>query len=221
MKSNICDFASVSSMNFLLGSLMLVLAAGIMPLAAQTESESSAEDKNKLKPLRSDVGIIGLTANFTALNSFTFFDDNTLMDDGSSELEFVIRDVRTISPRAGVGFQVLTSFFTGGNKSFGLGSWGLGPVIRFYPLWTNRWQPYFQSNMLIGNNLGLGDLAETSNEGQGARIRFGLRVGLAHRLNNSWGVFIEGGPDWESNTLFSADARTLQLNIGFDLYLFN
>jgi hypothetical protein len=179
-------------------------------------------ENNELESMRSDVGIHGLTANFHWLGKTTYLGNDTLSYDGSSELEFVYRDVRMMSPRLGVGFQVLTSFFTDGpDSNFGVGSWGLGPVVRAYPLRTDRFLPYVQFNSLFGNNLAVGTLANTAEEGDGFRIRLGMRAGAAVRLTNSVGLFAEVGYDWESSSFFKADVRALQLNIGIDYYLFN
>jgi hypothetical protein len=215
------------------------LLAGMICFSAAPLLAQSPEDNSGIKSLRSDVGIIGLTANFMSLNSFDRLDtDSTttpLLEDGSNELEFVLRNVRMISPRLGVGFQVLTSFFVNGSSGndtvldggadsgddpeFGIGSWGLGPVLRAYPFKTDRFQPYVEADALFGNNLGVGKIADSQLQG-GFRVRLGLRAGVAYRITNSFGLFVEGGPDWESPRLFKADARALQLNFGIDLYRF-
>jgi len=195
----------------------LFLAGSLQTVVAQSQNSGIA-------PLRSDVGINGLTVNYHGLQNFTNHSNDTLHFDGSSELEFVFRDVRMVSQRIGVGFQLMTSFFTNGpneGKSFGIGSWGIGPVVRAYPFKTDRFQPYVQANSLFGVGMGLGKLANTTNRGHGFRMRLGLRGGVAYRLIDNFGIFVEGGYDWESGALFKADARTLQLNIGLDLYLFN
>ncbi len=188
----------------------------IQPLSAQN---LSTQPHDNLKSLRSDVGIVGLTANFDRLNWYYYLGNDTLEADNNHEIEIVFRDVRMMSQRFGVGFQLLTSFFVDGSD-FGVGSWGLGPVIRGYPLKTDRLQPYLQAKALFGNNLAVGELADTKTGGEGFRIRLGLRAGLALRISNSLGFFIEFGPDWESSRLFRADARVWQINIGIDLYRF-
>ncbi|SMO32067.1 hypothetical protein [Fodinibius sediminis] len=200
----------------------LLLAVGILLFSAGSLHAQTTD--SAIKPLRSDVGINGLTANFHWLSNFTQLDDDTLRSDGSSELEFVFRDIRMMTPRLGVGFQVLGSFFidnSGDNTSFGVGSWGLGPVFRAYPFKTNRFQPYVQGNALFGNNLAVGTMANSRTGGNGFRVRLGLRGGVAYRINNSIGFFVEAGPDWESGRLFKADARNMQINIGIDVYRFN
>lgn len=202
-------------------AIIAILTIGLcsQPVAAQSMQESN---DNGFKSLRSDVGIHGLTANFHFLSDFSYLGNDTLQTDGSSELEFVYRDVRMMSQRLGVGFQVLTSFFVDGpDASFGVGSWGAGPIFRAYPLKTDQFQPYVQANTLFGNNLALSTLANTQNGGDGFRIRLGLRAGFALRLSNSVGLFTEVGYDWESSRLFKADARAFQANIGIDYYLFN
>ncbi len=189
------------------------------PLSAQELDPRPADDP--IKSLRSDVGIVGLTANLDWWNSFHYMGSDTLglAYDTNHEVEIVFRNVRMISPHMGVGFMVLGGFFIDG-EDFGLGSWGLGPVLRYYPLQTDRFTPYLQAHSLLGNNLGLGELADTINEANGFRMRLALQAGIGIRLTNSLGFFIEFGPEWESSTLFSADSRVWQFNIGIDLYRF-
>ncbi|MGD8427907.1 MAG: hypothetical protein PVH63_09755 [Balneolaceae bacterium] len=203
--------------NKLFFSLVLIFISLVVSQPVHAQSSQS----NQFRELRSDVGINGLTANFHFLSKFTYLGNDTLQNDGSSELEIVYRDVRMMSPRLGIGFQVLGSFFTdGANSGFGIGSWGLGPVFRAYPFKTERFQPYFQANALFGKDLAVSKLANTQ-EGRGFRIRLGLRGGLAARITPKVGLFSEIGYDWESSSLFKADARALQFNLGVDLYLFN
>lgn len=206
------------------GFAMMLCLFGMMsrPVMAQT-----AETDTGIQSLRSDVGIIGLTANIHSLATFDYINtDSTFTapdSDGSTELEFVLRDIRMLSPRVGVGFQILTSFFVNdaeGEPSFGIGSWGLGPSVRAYPFETDRFQPYVQANALLGNNLAAGRSANT-NGGGDFRVRMGLRAGAAYRITNGLGLFIEAGPDWESSRIFQPTARTLQLNFGIDVYRFN
>lgn len=212
----------VRSCKILTSALVLVLVASVISNVVYAQSQSSSADDNGIRPLNYDVGIHGLTANTHWLGDLHYKGNtDSLSFDSSSELEFVYRNVRTMFPRLGVGYQVVTSFFTDGeNADFGIGSWGVGPIIRGYPFKTDRLQPYVQLNSLFGNNLALGTLSNTT-EDYGFRVRFGLRAGLAIRLTNSVGLFTEIGYDWESNRLFKADSRNLQANIGIDYYLFN
>ncbi len=191
-------------------------------LTAPTAAAQNADNGDSIMPLRSDVGINGLKANFHWLSDFHYMGNDDLSYDGSSELEFVFRNVRMVSPRIGVGLQALTSFFVNGPDSdFGVGSWGLGPVVRAYPLKTDQFQPYLEAGALFGRNMGLGTLANTREAADGFRARMSLRAGVAYRFTNSFGIFIEGGPDWESPRIFRSDARAWQLNFGVDLYRFN
>lgn len=202
-------------------SLILLLTVGIFsqPVFAQAGDPDS---QNQLKSLRNDVGIHGFTVNMHQLSDFSYLGTDTLNIDDSSELEVVYRNVRTMSPRLGVGFQVLTSFFTDGeNADFGIGSWGAGPFVRGYPFKTDRFQPYLQFNSLFGKDLAVSELANTREGGEGFRVRLGGRAGFALRISNSIGLFSEIGYDWESSRLFEADARALQANFGIDFYLFN
>ncbi|WP_138431315.1 hypothetical protein [Fodinibius saliphilus] len=213
-------FDSFYSYLGIVASVMLLSVVICNPVAAQTDNAASEEDQFKL--LRSDVGIHGLTVNLHQLSNLTYKKSDTLQFDGTSELEFVYRNVRMMSQRLGVGYQLMTSFFTGGDDSnFGVGSWGLGPVVRAYPFRSDQFQPYVQLNSLFGNNLGVGRLANTQKVSKGFRVRFGLRAGLAVRISNGFGVFTEVGYDWESSRIFKADSRSFQTNIGFDFYLFN
>lgn len=200
----------------------MLLIMGLIVQPASAQSTDSPSQNNELESLRSDVGIHGLTANLHFFNDATYLGNDTLSYDGSSELEFIYRDIRMMSPRLGVGFQILGSFFTDApNSSFGVGSIGAGPVVRAYPFRTDRFLPYVQFNSLFGKDLAVGSLANTNEVGDGFRVRLGLRAGAAVRITNSLGLFTELGYDWESSRLFKADARALQFNVGFDYYLFN
>lgn len=218
------DLKAISSpRKHLLGLFLTILISIFLSSAVFAQGSESMEQSQRIKPLRTDVGILGLTANFKWLNDFTYMGNKVLeSDDNNTELEIEFRDVRTMSPRAAIGFQVLTSFYAGGSD-FGVGSWGLGPVFRAYPLAykLDRWQPYFQTDALFGNNMALGELSDTRNGGDGFRVRLGLRGGIAYRFTNEFGIFVEGGPDWESSRFFKADARAWQINFGIDLYRFN
>lgn len=199
---------------------VLILSVGLLlsePMAAQESDDIFVDDS--FTTLRSDVGIVGLTANLDWWNSFHYMGTDSLVFDNTHEIEIVFRDVRMISHRLGVGFMVMGSFVTSGSN-FGLGGWGIGPVIRGYPFKTDIFMPYFQAQMLLGNNMGLGELSDTINEANGFRIRLGLKAGLGIRITDSFGIFIEFGPMWESSTLFSADSRVWQFNIGIDWYRF-
>ncbi|PAU94964.1 hypothetical protein CK503_05730 [Aliifodinibius salipaludis] len=206
----------------LTSALLLILSAGVISNTIYAQSQSSSADNNGIRPLNYDVGIHGLTANTHWLSDLHYKGNSKeLTYDESSELEFVYRNVRTMFPRLGVGYQVVTSFFTDSeNADFGVGSWGVGPIVRAYPFKTDRLQPYVQLNSLFGNNLAMGTLANTDKD-MGFRVRLGLRAGMAIRISNNVGIFTEVGYDWESDRLFKSDSRNLQANIGIDYYLFN
>lgn len=211
----------LESLCIYLGIAAAILLVGLIshPVVAQTTAPESAD---KFESLRSDVGIHGLTVNIHQLGNVTYKGGrDTLRFDDSSELEFVYRNVRMMSQRLGVGYRVLTSFYTGGDgNGFGVGSWGVGPVIRAYPFRSDQVQPYVQLNSLFGNNLGVGKLANTRNVANGFRVRLGTKAGVAVRLTNKLGLFAEVGYEWESPRIFRADARALQANIGIDFYWF-
>lgn len=202
-------------------AFIIILSISFLSQSAVAQSNPSSGN-NSLDQLRSDVGIHGLTVNVHGLSDATYLGNDTLSFDGSSELEFVYRDVRMMSQRLGVGFQILTSFFQDAPESnFGVGSWGIGPIIRAYPFRTDRFQPYVQFNVLAGKNFAVGELANTTDTFDGFRMRLGLRAGTALRITNRLGVFGEVGYDWGSGAFFKADARALQANFGIDYYLFN
>lgn len=212
---------SIISTGKIFSSLALILmVACVLSSTTHAQSVDGDDRPQQIKPLRSDVGINGLTANFKWLNDFTYTGDDVLESDSNTELEIKFRNVRTMTSRAAVGYQILTSFFAG-DSDFGIGSWGLGPVLRGYPVESDQWQPYVQADALFGNNLALGELADTKTGGNGFRVRLALRGGLAYRLVNNFGLFMEAGREWESSRLFKADANVWQINFGVDLYLFN
>lgn len=202
-------------------TLTLILTfVGLATLPLMGQEVDSQIDNDSILPLRSDVGIVGLTANLDWWNKFYYMQsDTTLTGVSNHEVEIVFRDVRMLTQRLGVGFMVMGSFFADGSD-FGIGGWGLGPVIRAYPFRTDQFLPYLQAQALLGNNMGIGELADTRNEGKGFRVRLAIKAGLAVRFSNNFGIFVEFGPAWGSSSLFKADARVWQLNIGFDLYRF-
>lgn len=211
-----------SRSNLFIFSVLIIFAIGFSSQSATAQSTNSSEQDNQLQELRSDVGIHGLTVNLHALSDADYLGNDTLSFDGSSEIELVYRDVRMMSQRLGVGFQILTSIFTDGeNADFGLASWGIGPIVRAYPFRTDRFQPYAQLNMLLGKNFAIAEFANAGDTFDGFRMRLGMRAGTAYRISNNWGVFGEVGYDWGSSTFFKADTRALQVNIGVDFYLFN
>jgi hypothetical protein len=213
-------YSVICTKKILLSLALIFMVTGIMSSTAHAQSVESEDRSQQLKPLRSDVGINGLTANFKFLNDFTYEGKGSLESDSNTELEFKFRNVRTMTSRSAVGYQILTSFFAG-DSDFGIGSWGLGPVLRGYIVESDQWQPYLQADALFGNNMALGDLADTKTGGNGFRVRLALRSGLAYRLSNNYGLFLEAGREWESSRLFKADAKAWQINLGIDLYLFN
>lgn len=213
-------YAGFCNKKSFISTVLVLIMCVILTSVSYAQSQDAMEQSQQIKPLRSDVGIIGLTANFKWLNDLEYNGSDVLESDTNTELEIEIRNVRTMSPKAAVGYQILTSFFTG-DSDFGIGSWGLGPVVRGYPFKSDQWQPYLQADALFGNNMALGELADTRTGGDGFRVRLGLKGGLAFRINNNFGLFLEGGRDWESSRFFKADARAWQINFGIDLYRFN
>ena len=210
---SLCTYLGVAT-----GAILLI---GIISQPVYAQNTSAPASSDKFESLRSDVGIHGLTVNLHALNNATYKGNKDLQYYDSSELEFVYRNVRMMFQRLGVGYQLVTSFYTGGDgKGFGVGSWGGGPIVRAYPFRSDQVQPYLQLNSLFGNNLGVGRLANTRNVADGFRVRLGARAGVAVRLTNKIGLFAEAGYDWESSRFFRSDARAFQANIGIDLYLF-
>lgn len=187
------------------------------PLFAQ-ELDPQPQDDSIIS-LRSDVGIVGLTANLDWWNKFNYMGSDTLAYDDNHEIEIVFRDVRMMTQKLGVGFMLLGSFYLN-ESGFSLAGWGVGPVVRYYPFKTDRFLPYIQGQALLGNMMGLGDLSDTVNEANGFRMRLGLKAGLGIRVTNNFGFFVEFGPAWESDRLFRADSRVWQFNIGIDIYRF-
>ena len=205
----------------MLKKLSLLTLMVIFVSSSLVAQNSNSENASKNKPLRSDVGIVGITVNLNSLNNFTYKGNQPLQRNDGSTFEIELRNVRTMTPHLGIGFEILGSFVTGGTRGFAIDGWGIGPVLRAYPFETATLQPYGELDMLLGNDMGLSELANTNNGGKGFRSRRGVRLGLAYRFQNKYGFFVEGGYEWEGDRLFHTDARALQFNFGFDLYLFN
>ena len=120
----------------------------------------------------------------------------------------------------GLGYKFFsTVFMSGFFEGGGLGGGGVGPVARYYPLKTSRWQPYLQGSLAAGFNLALSD-AQDINDVGGFRFRSGLRGGLGYRISNALGLFLGIGPTWEYGQGFHLDSRALQIDLGIELYQF-
>lgn len=196
----------------LLGIFCLVilgLAIITSPLKAQQSSE-----KEQLEPLRSDVGIVGLTAN---LHWYDYSAANT-----HTELEIEFRNIRLLSSHVGVGYKVFGSVTMAGLfEDVNFGESGIGPILRYYPLESKRWQPYVQAGAFVGYKLALGDIEMDVNDDTGIRYRTSLRAGLTYRVTNAFGIFLEAGPTWDYASGFELDSRALQIDLGIELFLFN
>lgn len=181
------------------------------PLKAQETSE-----KEQLKSLRSDVGIVGLTGHLGWHNYYTVSDGM----DSDIELEVEFRNVRMMSSHVGIGYKFFGGIsFVGPFDEIRFGESGIGPMLRYYPFDSKKWQPYLQASSLLGYQLTLGDAPEAVNSG--IRFRTSLKAGLTYRVTNSFGIFLEFGPAWDYDSAFSLDTNALRLNIGIELFRFN
>jgi hypothetical protein len=101
------------------------------------------------------------------------------------------------------------------------GESGIGPMVRYYPLESERWQPYVQAGAFVGYKLALGDVEMEVNNDSGIRYRAALQAGLTYRVINDFGIFLEVGPVWDYAPGFELDSRALQIDLGIELFLFN
>ncbi|HEX6983396.1 MAG TPA: hypothetical protein VF181_11615 [Balneolaceae bacterium] len=192
---------------------MFSLAVSTSPVKAQQPPEDE-----QFKPLRSDVGIVGLSAKLHWYNFYSPFQDEM---NSNTELELQFRNIRMLSSHVGVGYKAFASvYMTGFFEGAGIDAAAIGPMLRYYLLETTRWQPYLQGSALIGYNLALAD-ALGANTGEGVGFRTALRAGLTYKVTNAFGIFLEAGPTWEYDSGFSLDAHALQVDFGIQLFLFN
>src|SRR5699024_2634137 len=132
------------------GFAVFLLAALTSPLNAQ-----QALEKGQFKSLRSDVGIVGFNANIHWYNYY-LPSLNGLERNSNTELKLQFQNIRMVSAHVVVGYKAFANIYvTGFFEGFGVGSGALGPMLRYYPLETVRWQPYLQAGALIGLNLAL------------------------------------------------------------------
>lgn len=196
----------------IVGIAILSLSVITSPVKAQESPENE-----QLKSFRSDVGIVGLAANLQWYNYYSIFGDEM---NSNTELELQFRNIRMISSHVGIGYKALGNvYMTGFFEAAGVGSAGIGPMLRYYPLENTRWQPYLQGSGLIAYNLALADALGANDEG--VRFRTAMRAGLTYRVSNAFGIFLEAGPTWEYEPSFTLDSRALQIEIGIELFRFN
>lgn len=183
------------------------------PLQAQ-----ELPQKEQLKPLKSDVGIVGFTADLHWYN-YASTGNNTY---SATKLELEFRNVRLMSSHVGIGFKLFGSISMNGFfEGVSYGESGIGPVLRYYPLESKRWQPYFQADALLGYKLTLAGAPEYANNDNGIRYRTSLQAGFTYRVSNAFGIFFEVGPAWDYGGGFDLDTRAVQANIGIELFRFN
>ncbi|HET6527464.1 MAG TPA: hypothetical protein VFG39_01815 [Balneolaceae bacterium] len=200
----------------LLGIAGLVIF-GLVIITSPLKAQQSSE-KEQLEPLRSDVGIVGLSANLHWHNYYSPLEDEM---NSNTDLKLQFQNIRMLSRHVGIGYKAFANMhITGFFEDFGIGAGALGPMLRYYPFESVRWQPYLQGGALIGLNLALSDPLG-ANTDEGVRFRTFLRAGLTYKVSNNFGIFLEAGPTWEYDTGLSLDAHALQVDFGIQLFLFN
>ena len=196
---------------------ILGLSLGAIELHAQAPKPERVEEQ--LQPLGSGTGILALTGN---LRWHTFYIPRSTgpEEESQTELQVEFRNIRMLSSHIGIGYRTFaTVFMSGFFEGGGLGGVALGPVARYYPLKSSRWQPYLQGNLLAGYNLALSDALGINDVG-GVRFRSGLRGGLGYKFSNAFGMFFELGPSWEYSESLELDSRAIQFNVGIELFRF-
>lgn len=198
------------------------LCSFVFLLVLQANAQNSSSERLKsesLQPLEKGTRILMGTAGlFRSTNYIPSTDGFEKLVQTRLDIEF--RNLRFTGKHFGWGIQALGELFMSGTfGNVGLGTIGLGPVLRGYPWLNDRWHSYIQGGFLIGYDLALGD-AIGANRSEGMRYRTGLRAGANYRVSNAFGIFLETGPDWEADDNFSFDSRAWQFNIGIQLFRF-
>lgn len=195
----------------------LFLFVGNYSVQAQTTSDGNGEP---VKPLQAGVSMLEFSGN---INWHTYY--LTCVNCGSKErsqtrVRLALRNIYMLNSHVGLGYKGFANFYISGFfKGWGIGAGGLGPVARYYPFKSARWQPYLQGGFLAGINTALASLSG-ANTGEGIRFRSGLRAGLGYKVSNTFGLFLELGPVWEYNTSFQLEAHALQIDVGIILFRF-
>lgn len=200
--------------------LPLLLVFVLIGIPLQTNAQQADQKSVKeIQPISDKTRIWTGTASLRWYNFYTRTSGG-LEEQSNTELDLNFSHLWLSDQHFGWGLQgmtqiLMTDFF--GNV--GLGNIGIGPVLRWYLLESNQWQPYMQGGMLIGYDLALSD-ALGANRSEGMRYRPGLRAGITYRVSNKFGVYMEIGPDWEADEAFEFDSRALQFDIGIQLFRF-
>lgn len=212
-----CYYSSFKTITTVLLLSMMLVGKNYYTSIAQTNN--SANNSEQIMPLHSGVNIIDFTGKLHVLK--TYYCVNCGHDGiWKTELQVEIRNINMLNSNLGLGYKALvTVYMTGFLKKGGFGGIGAGPLVRYYPLNTKKWQPYLQIGFLASSNLALGsakDVGHTAN----FRYRANLRGGLSYRMSNAFGLFLEVGRTWEYVNTFDLAARSLQFQLGFELFRF-
>lgn len=200
---------------FLIFGMVLFVAANVK--AQRVSSDSSTT--TSIQPIQKGTKIWTGTAG---VNRQTFFEPEVegFEKEVQTRLDIAFQYLRSTHRDFSWGISVQTELFMSGTfGNLALGKAAVGPLLRGYPWQNERWQSYLQFGFLIGYDLALAD-AVGANRSEGVRVRPGLRAGLTYRVSNSFGIFLETGPDWEANQSFEFDSRSWQLNVGIQLFRF-
>lgn len=187
--------------------LTLLMFMAYQPLIAQ-DSDPPLSSLQKGSVINSGTGNIQVEKYFDISNG--------LEAERFTQLFFQIKHIRLLNKQFGVGVSGFSNLFIEeGLSAFELSTFALGPVFRAYFLEKNRLQLYGDGHVLVALNTELGDASGFSQNNE-RNFNSGLRFGANYLLSDRTGIFMEIGPEWESESLdiFTTTARAIQLNIG-------
>src|SRR5699024_1484252 len=167
------------------------------PLDAQAQN-TQLPPSVQLKPLKRGVHIYTFTGNLNWHTYYALTPTAGLSKESQTELYAAFQNITMLNAHFGLGYKFFTTVYMYGFfDGIGLGSVGLGPVARYFPLKSTRWQPYLQASFSAGYNLASTD-KYIRNDDEFAFIG-ALQAGLSYKLSDRVGLFIEAGPNWQYN----------------------
>lgn len=198
---------------------IILFTVNLPSAVSQTTENIKSED---ISALRTGVHIMDFTGNLSYYNVYRpcYQCEDGLKEEWQTQIKIEFRNIAMLNPQWGIGYKafisaVMAGLFEGG----GLGGIGAGPLIRFYPFKTIRWQPYLQAGVTAGYNLGLGRAAGIADVSS-FRFRTFFLLGITYRTSQAFGLFLETGRKWEYERGSGLQAREWAINIGIELFLY-
>lgn len=158
------------------------------------------------------------TLNFQRLKEYRRQGDGNLGELINMRLDLDFTHIKMLNRNIGLGYKALGTLFIAQDfKGGNITQLAIGPSLRYYLLNKGDVLLYGQGNLLYGQ-LELGDAV--GGVSQNLNLRRDLRIGTTYRLSNSFGIFLEAGPDWEGSNIQQIDSQSFGFQVGVKLFKF-